>query len=137
MNKNYTDSEVLPHKKPGKNKMKSSPNKHGCEKNNYQPHQFAVFTTVYAPQVKQWFNDYRTPQFDGFSSVSFFHMKQPLKEGFLIVRCVDCGKRARNNKPVFSEPIATIAYFGPDEGHWEVELNKSRTKLRKIAKMDW
>ena len=114
MNKNYTDNEALPHKKAGKNQMKSSPNKHGCEMNDYQPHQFAVFTAVH-----------------------FFHMKKRFVEVSPIVRCVDCGKRARNNKPVFSEPIATVAYFGPSEGYWEVELNKQHTRLHRISKMGW
>lgn len=111
--KNYTEAEALPHKKPGKNQAKSSPNKHGCEKNDYQPHEFASFDSV-------------------------FYYQGEYRKGANLFYCIDCGKRApRNKKLKFSDPIATVAYFGRGQGYWEVEVNKRNTHLRKVSKMDW
>lgn len=114
--KNFIQApEALPYKKQGKNKMQSSPNKHGCENNNYGPHNFAAFAFYfYVPSTKVYKKHNRD-----------------------IVRCIDCWKSrsTRIRSKIAEGTIANVCRF--KDGYWEIELNHDNTQVAKISKMDW
>lgn len=110
MNKNYADNEALPHKKAGKNKMKSSPNKHGCPMNDFQPHNFANFEVFY-----------------------FSQMEKKFIGGMNLPYCVDCGKRLR--KKLNDEPLAKIIRDKDSVFHF-VEFNKQMTRIISSEKVE-
>lgn len=45
--KDYIENESLPHKKSGKNQGKSSPNRHGCNKNDFNAHSYKQYNFIF------------------------------------------------------------------------------------------
>lgn len=115
MRQKLTPEDSLPYKKYGKNHLKSSPNKHGCEKTNFKPHYYAIFEPYHYNADEKYYE----------------------YSGHVLVYCVNCGKRRpRNNeKGIAKGWAAKVVLF--DDGYYEVVMNEEFTDFCKLRKMNW
>lgn len=115
MSKNIApETEALPHKKWGKNHTKTSPTKHGCEKNEFNAHEYEVFNKV----VVLPYNRLRT---------------------VLQTRCVHCGKQKRGVDK--SATAITTILEHKEKGWVEVDVryfsDKKTGTIKIMSSMNW
>lgn len=130
MRKQMDAPESLPHVKAGKNQTATSPNRHGCPKNDYNEHDYIV-VKYYAfklnnPLRKRLWMDTET-----------------LNNYSLRVLCIHCGKPKKRAITRGMEPVsAVLSARYEDEHTWhEVEATSntmySNSSLRIINTLDW
>lgn len=116
MSKDFTQAEALPHKKAGKNQTATSPNKHGCEMNDYNEHNYVKF-----------------------DAYTWSHMQDKFVSFGPIIICFDCKKNLPRKQ--YRKFRKTADSYGNlmrynDGNYYEVTFNKSMTRVLTKSKFN-
>lgn len=128
MNKDFAQSEALPYKKAGKSQTQSSPNKKGCEMNDFQEHDY---------QIVQLFRAMTKVSPSILNRVRFTSKIYGVKR----YMCVFCGKnKKRGNQGIQNQEAFTniLQVSHNDEVSWyEVNPRSDEVTLDLIAPLNW